>query len=223
MFKVAIVGTAPTSRHKAPFNDPSWEIWGQANPDLPRWSRWFELHDLAMIESAYPDLWAFLVGNDGSRTIYARAEDARIKGSVAFPRDKVLGRFGSHFLTSTVAWEMALALIEGADEISLYGIEMEADTEYAAQRPGCQHFISLAREIGVSVILPEGCGLAAPQPLYQLGDASTERRLAGIRAKRAALTASRAQHWNTADEARRQMDRHDGALEALTFVEQNWL
>src|SRR5580698_10373126 len=45
--KVAMIGTAPSSRMLAPFNDPSWKIWacspGNMNT-LPRVDVWFELH-----------------------------------------------------------------------------------------------------------------------------------------------------------------------------------
>ena len=46
--KVAIVGTAPSSRLLAPFNDPSWQIWvcspGNMNT-VPRVDVWFEIHN----------------------------------------------------------------------------------------------------------------------------------------------------------------------------------
>src|SRR5713226_4715918 len=45
--KIAMIGTAPSSRMLAPFNDPSWKIWacspGNMNA-LPRVDTWFELH-----------------------------------------------------------------------------------------------------------------------------------------------------------------------------------
>src|SRR5262245_29911805 len=45
--KIAIVGTAPSSRGLAPFNDPSWQIWvcspGNMNA-VPRVDAWFEIH-----------------------------------------------------------------------------------------------------------------------------------------------------------------------------------
>src|SRR5882724_13388828 len=45
--KIALIGTAPSSRMLAPYNDPSWTIWacspGNMNA-LPRVNVWFELH-----------------------------------------------------------------------------------------------------------------------------------------------------------------------------------
>jgi len=44
--KIAMIGTAPSSRMLAPFNDPEWTIWGSSpgNMDLPRADAWFEIH-----------------------------------------------------------------------------------------------------------------------------------------------------------------------------------
>lgn len=44
--KVAVVGFASTSRNLAPFQDPTWEIWGLNSlyALIPRFSRWFEIH-----------------------------------------------------------------------------------------------------------------------------------------------------------------------------------
>lgn len=218
--KVAIVGTAPTSRDQAPFSDPSWEIWGQAQPDLPRWTRWFELHDLGMIERDYSELWGWLAKRDGSQPVYLAKADPRIQGSVAFPRDEIVKRFGPYFLTSTVAWEMALAICEGATDIALYGIEMSAESEYAAQKPGCQHFITLARHHGINVTIPAGCELLSPQPLYALGEVNPQAK--NIAAKRAVLIKERDQLASEMEAADRKLHKYQGAIEALEFFEQNW-
>src|SRR5215831_4146159 len=45
--KVALIGTAPSSRMLAPYNDPSWKIWGCSPGNmkiLPRADVWFEVH-----------------------------------------------------------------------------------------------------------------------------------------------------------------------------------
>lgn len=44
--KVAVVGFASSSRNLAPFQDPTWEVWGLNSlyALIPRFSRWFEIH-----------------------------------------------------------------------------------------------------------------------------------------------------------------------------------
>ena len=216
--KVAIVGTAPTSRAQAPFNDLSWEIWGQAQPNLPRWTRWFELHDLDMIAKTYGELWGFLTQADG--VLYTAKADPRVKG-IVYPRDAMIAKFGAYFFTSTVAWEMALAISEGASEIALYGIEMASDEEYAAQKPGCQHFVALARQAGIKVTVPAGCELLNPQPLYALGE--SDWRAKNVAARKAALIVERDKEMREIDASTERLNRLLGAIEALEFFEQNWL
>src|SRR6476661_1662542 len=49
--KVALIGTAPSSRDLAPFNDLSWKIWGCSPGNMnscPRVDLWFELHSNLM-------------------------------------------------------------------------------------------------------------------------------------------------------------------------------
>lgn len=52
--KVAIVGTASTV-HMAPYDDPSFEIWGVNNGYLlmKRWTRWFEIHNITYDGTRY--------------------------------------------------------------------------------------------------------------------------------------------------------------------------
>src|SRR5262245_61239416 len=45
--KVAIIGTAPSSQHLAPYQDLSWDIWGCSPGNMdkcPRVDAWFEIH-----------------------------------------------------------------------------------------------------------------------------------------------------------------------------------
>src|SRR5882672_892663 len=45
--KVALIGTAPSSRMLSPFNDPSWKIWACSPGNMgimPRVDAWFEIH-----------------------------------------------------------------------------------------------------------------------------------------------------------------------------------
>jgi hypothetical protein len=46
--KIALIGTAPSSRMLAPFGDPTWKIWacspGNQGDLLPRIDAWFEIH-----------------------------------------------------------------------------------------------------------------------------------------------------------------------------------
>lgn len=179
MRKIALVGTAPSSVH-APFNDPSWEIWGLCarGSHVTRASRWFEVHrisaefsgddltewrDLVNEWSGDCELWMFYPGDlaDENREI------------IHFPVDRIAQRFGTYFMTSTFAWMFALAIDElrpkdgpSVDgQVGIWGADMEYDTEYREQRAGLRHFMELAKFLGIAVtVLVNGGAIYDPTP-----------------------------------------------------------
>ena len=66
--KIGILGSAP-SFHQAPFSDPSWELWACNIGTVPRWDRWFDLHDDASVDT-YPGHREFLTSQ--SKPVYTR-------------------------------------------------------------------------------------------------------------------------------------------------------
>lgn len=168
--KIAILGTA-YHRMDAPFDDLSWEIWALREPNLPRYSRWFELHDLAHIQARFPQLYRWLLAQDGTKPVYMRWSYPEVPGSIAYPRDAMIERFGPNFFSSTIAWMMARAIAEGPEAIGLWGVDMVLEDEYAHQRPACRHFIEIAKLLGIDTVIAEESALRNPEPLYALGDA----------------------------------------------------
>lgn len=172
--KVAIVGTAPNSV-AAPFNDPSWEIWGCGfrGAHVTRATRWYEVHNLALEKdgvepngkrwedyivewSADCDVWMFFP-----------AQIPSLKEKVRqYPVKHILDRHDPRFLSSSFAWMFAHALHaqefgeEPVDEIGIWGVDMEGGTEYEEQRVGCFHFIELAKRQGITIRLVASGGLA---------------------------------------------------------------
>jgi hypothetical protein len=226
MMKVALVGTCPSSKMLAPYNDPSWEIWA-CSPDnafgrIPRASAWFEIHgDLAWPESAEwgaPKYVEWL--NQQTFPIYA-IDRSVIHNAIPFPKDKMVETFGSFFFTSTFVWAFALALTKGADTIALYGIDMSASSEYAYQRPAMQHFIWLAAQTGVKVIAPDESDILQPPPLYGFSDATAMGRKLAVRER---------ELQGRVNQLTRQRDlyNHDiafleGAIEDIDYLRKTWL
>ncbi len=166
--KIALVGTAPSSRLLAPCTDPSWQIWA-CSPDnmlgLSRVDAWFELHDLG-----YPEYQASLRPyldwlREQSFTIYAQGQK-HLPKALTFPKDELIGHFGRRFFTSSFAWMIAFALTKGVKEIGLYGVDMSASEEYRQQRPGVHHFLEIAEASGVSITVPYESDILQPPPLY---------------------------------------------------------
>jgi hypothetical protein len=168
--KVAIVGGGP-SRRRAPYSDPTWEIWAFSSKlyRYPRVNRWFELHALA-------DLRQQLAGRKpGRRTymsykrflrrlscpVYMQKAHPDIPQSVAYPLAEVKKRFGRCF-TSTASYMVALAIMEGYDVIGLWGIDVKR-REYLRQRPALRYLLGVARQQGIRVVLARGSRLSVPR------------------------------------------------------------
>ena len=246
MAKIAFVGTAG-SRTNAPYTDPEWEIWAQAVA-VPKWDRWFELHDLDSLPPTYDALRAMLFASDGSKPIYMQAPDKRIKGSVAYPLErvkKVYGKFGAEFLSSTCSLALALALEEALERIAaggkpedevigLWGIEMSDDDEYAAQKPGARAFLTMIERFGIKVVLPSGCELISSSCIYALEATPLVDKVEHQREiwhkKRALLDSQRQNIEVQMSDMRRQLERiqneqvyAEGALGNLDYAERNWV
>lgn len=63
------------------------------------------------------------------------------------------------YLSSSIAYEIALAIYEGFEEIHLYGVDLVTDAEYAWQKPGVEFLLGWAAGHGVKVALPVNCPL----------------------------------------------------------------
>lgn len=163
MRKVAIVGSAPGSEMLAPFEDLTWEIWAlvQHVHKYPRFSRVFEIHDNLSDEyqkdlvSKYPNLVV------GSGFQYETGNVTK------FPFDEAEKLFGSLYLTSTIAYMVALAIIEGVTHISIYGVDMAVDdNEYFHQQACVAAWIGFAKGKGIEVSLPKNAALLKSSYLY---------------------------------------------------------
>jgi hypothetical protein len=62
---------------------------------------------------------------------------------------------------------MAYAITKNPTEIGLWGLECL--DQYGPQRWCVQHFAQVARDLGISVTVPEGCTLLTPRKLYAFG------------------------------------------------------
>ena len=165
--KVAIVGTSPSSCAKAPYQNDSWEIWslGGNAMTIPRFTRWFEMHTQRVLRNAlaWEPIFKFL-GECGDKLTLGHPCD-ELPFAKLYPVDEIKAKFGSYF-TSTIAYMIALAIHEGADEIGLWGIDMLADEEYTGQRPCCEYLLGIARGMGINVVVAEESPILRCERMY---------------------------------------------------------
>lgn len=166
--KIALIGTASTVRF-APWDDMTWEIWAHASArvECHRVTRYFDLHPKELWSK--PKKWDATYYTWLQRNhvpIYMQDRYAEVPASIRYPRERVMAEFRRYF-TSHAAWMTALALMEGVTHLGFFGIHYSNDSEYAAQRAGCEYWMGLAEGRGVQVVLPEGNPLLrTPSRLY---------------------------------------------------------
>jgi hypothetical protein len=160
--KIAIVGSFPEHCYRAPFDDLSWEIWAMSAGRFgkyPRHDLWFELHH----PRTYPK--------------YERKAEGYIdfvtKEAVTyntFPFEKMLEQFGPYFFTTgQITWLLAYAITLKPETIGIWGVE--AVGEYSPQRKDIHHFVQVARDRGIKIVIPDGCTLLDKPKLYAFSQA----------------------------------------------------
>ncbi len=221
--KIAMIGTAPSSKMLAPFNDPSWTIWGCSPGNmnqLPRVDVWFELHSnlLWPEHRSYGEPYIAWLQQQ-SFPVYMQ-DQSLVSRATVFPKDELVAEFGDIFFTSSFAWMMALAMKMGAAEIALYGIDMASRDEYIRQRPGFYFFKWMAEQRGIKVSAPHESDIMQSPPLYAYVDSTPFGRK--IMARRQEVAGRIGQLDQQITSATHNKTYLQGALEDLDYFESIW-
>ena len=182
--RIALIGSAPSSVKRAPYDDSSWQIWGcspGAIGHITRLDKFFEMHawrpENPCCETNYVKRLAAL-----QCPIYMVNPVPELPTAIAYPKEEVLGwsygtvrnhngeerplRFNPNDFASTLSWMLAMAIKEGPEEIGLWGVDMAANEEYGCQKDGCLALIHIAKSLGIKVTVPPESDLLRPAPLY---------------------------------------------------------
>jgi len=224
--KLAIVGTAPSSMGLAPFDDPEWDIWSLTvlYDKIPRWTHWYELHDveniISMAKKEPQKFGGYLefLQSIGPKVTIARPHPELPEATI-FPKDEALERFGRGAFTSSISWMMAKAIMEGYEEIGLWGIDMVAQEEYAWQRPGCYYFLGVCKGQGIKTHLPLESDLMKVHKLYCFEDDNELRLLSIVRQKEIQQRIDMAKNQQRV--ATEEMQYLTGALDDLNYFLRN--
>ena len=228
--KVAIVGKAPSSFADAPYDDGTWEIWTLSNNaqlgEAKRWSRHFEIHPLENFSNdpARSNYWEWLRSEPaGARPIYTQGQATAVPASVAYPIEACVERFGTYF-NNTVSYLLAFAIMEGAKEIAIYGVDMavgghDPNAEYSHQRPSCEYMIGVARGMGIKTYVPAKSDLLKVRQLY--GFQPESDLMHKIRQRRKEVTGQLNQAEQQVDAATRRACELRGVLGDMDYFEQH--
>lgn len=218
--KVALVGGAPSTQMLAPFDDPSWKIWVLGNQLScyvdKRIDRIFEIHDDDLAKKpGYADALA----KTGVPLVVGEKFPHKGERIKVFPFDKARKFFDKDYLTSSAAYMIALALLEGYREIGLYGFDMAVDdAEYFHQRPCMEAWLGLAIGKGVKITIPDASPVL--KSLYMEGRDNRTGCPPFTSANFEAVAAVHQQHideiTSLREELLHKLNAHHGALQAYT-------
>lgn len=221
--KVAIIGTAPSSRMLAPFNDPTWKVWACSPGNrgvLPRYDEWYEIHANL--------LWPECVSYGAPYIEWLKTltcpvymqNNLLVPNATAFPKEQMVNEFGPYFFTSSFAWMMAFAIMRGAKEIALFGVDMASKDEYVLQRPGGHFFMWEAGRRGVKVSVPAESDLCQPPQLYGYSEITPFGRKLHVRKQEIGerINSMRAER----DKLSHNITYLEGAAEDLDYVNSIW-
>lgn len=166
MAKLAIVGSWPENRDSIPWGEGDAEIWcfnEAAQKDwFKRWDACFQLHQERVYASPQnwvnKEHWEWLQQEHG-KPIYMQDVDPRVPDSVRYPLEDVLSLIPYHYLRSSIALALGLAIyqhvngIKTWDEVGMYGINLQSNTEYGYQATNMAFWIGFAHGAGVPVKL----------------------------------------------------------------------
>ena len=161
MKKLALVGAGSETRDAAPWQDLSVDIWLMneyaTSPWVKRYSAVLQMHKPEIYTAANikdPRHWEWLQQARGI-PIYMEDVDPRVPDSVRYPLEEALALTGHRYFSSTICYALALAKLQGYEQIDLYGIEMAA-SEYLYQAECYRFWVGYLIGAGVKVNLHSG-------------------------------------------------------------------
>jgi hypothetical protein len=221
--KVALIGTAPSSRMLAPYGDPSWQIWGCSPGNmntLPRVDLWFELHSNLLWPEHENYGRPYIEWLKAQPFPVYMQDQSLVPRATIFPKDEIVAEFGDDFFTSSFTWMMALAMKMGAVEIALYGIDMASRDEYVQQRPGFFFFRYLARQRGIKISAPHESDIMQSPALYAYVDSTPLGRK--LSARRQEVQGRINGHAQQIEQATRAKTYLEGAVEDIDYMQSIW-
>lgn len=190
--EVALMGYADDTRDLINGMPDTVEVWGinAAHVYLKRKAHyWFQIHPKSWSTGGQPPTGYYgrprehldwLQAFDGAVWVLEPAPD--IPNAKLYPLREIVAEFGREYLTSTFAYQLALALYEHIhgqtiSTLHMFGINLSALEEYAGQRPCAEYWIGRLEQAGVHVNVPDASSLLKGAMYPKRGDALGEHAL----------------------------------------------
>lgn len=176
--RAAIIG-AGSACGLAPWDDDSWCFFAINEIAQEKTHRHFELHPRS-VQSVSDLAWLKTCPVPCYVLDIAEWRVGEIPHAVQYPLERVLERTGGRrYATCTFAYQAALALAEGFEEIGLWGVDLSLGTarERLVEAPCVEYWLGLAEGRGVKVTLPPGATLLRRDYLYGYQYDEEKRRI----------------------------------------------
>lgn len=239
--KIAIVGCSDT-KDIAPYDDKSWEIWAMNNAfHTKRQDVWFEIHPIKFEDGKYyrrklikPGVFEWSNEFRGQPMseyleylaklkcpVYMQKHWDCVPQSIPYPLEEITTRFG-RYLTNSVSYMIAMAMLQGATDIGCFGVDMAAGTEYGPQRPSCEWFLGIAAGMGVRLTIPEQSDLLKTRFLYGFEEREQVAWEKKIHQMISAMENRKQKAIAKHAAEEQKIQQYVGAIEAVREVERVW-
>ena len=137
------------------------------------------MDDLRLQAKNYPAYGRLLAQHD--RPIITSTSYPEFPMSVRFPIEQVTEALGDDYFTNTVCYAVALAMVGGVKELTLYGADFWYPKSDAREEGGmnCAYFLGLARHFGMTFHIPQASTLLSSYLARQGKDGNLHRMLYG--------------------------------------------
>ncbi len=175
---VAIVGSHPRTRGDFDFAREDADIWVFNEALATNWCKRadavFQLHSPTIWRSTQnrndPKHYEWL--QNTTVPVYMQDHYEDVPASIKYPLDELFtDLFGDRkqipYITSSVAYALAMAVYLKYKRIEVYGVEMETNTEYGHQRIGVAFWVGVAIGRGIEVDFHSDSILNAPLYGYE--------------------------------------------------------
>ncbi len=91
--------------------------------------------------------------NDMGVTLVAPFQYEEIPTSEAFPLEECVKEFGMPYFTNTISYMIAYAMLKGAKEIELFGVNQASSSEYFYEKAGVEYWLGIANGRGLKITI----------------------------------------------------------------------
>lgn len=105
-----------------------------------------------------------VTGQDNLREVIKRINDLQVPFiapmryeeiplSRAFPLDEAVKRFGAPYFSNTICYQICFAILNGAKEIDIYGVNQASSSEYGIEKAGVEYWLGICNGLGIKITI----------------------------------------------------------------------